>query len=529
MSKLIKTHYPASPPVAPVPPVAPTPGWTETKRHTEQVCYDRYLVEVIDPATGKVIGFYIAPGFCVTHTVTEKIEHPATAGSSGSPGVPGQPADYQLGWNAGAVSVTSQVGNGGLRFYAPDVAGVIVGIRDTQTLGYETYLWALYSSGSRVVPWEGNKAVASVAPVAANSGTELVIARIGQLVKYIVDGEVIHTTVAKKMPPEVWASASLYRGFDEVVDAAWVPADEFYVYAAVDGGVDGVLSPLVGWFSEDGSASLTAALRGLEGELTGSYSALTGKLPGLRASIGGGGLAGLLEGYLPNLVGRYDAVPKLPTRGDLTGYLQPLSAFMLALPGTAGGVEGTLGQLQGFMTNVGHAVMVGGLGQLESRFATPQWLTLSHMYIPFHVNTTGDGLLVERANGAEIVVSPTMTAALSVTRRYRGEMMIAPAMSAALTVARTFRGGMAIAPAMSAALSVSRVLRGEMVVSPAMTIAAQMERRLRGEMVIPFYMGAALRVGRGPVMPNDGEVIVTIDRDEATDAADPDNTDVEMV
>lgn len=531
MTTLTKAYTPPAPPISPQPPVAPTPEWTEKISRTERVCYDPILYEIIDPVTGEGIGYGIAPGFCEIKTVVKEIVHPATPGSPGAPGHSAVPADYMLGWNAGATSALPMTGNGQFEFQVPTTSeGIVCGLATEQlTIVWGDFPWAFKVSAGQVHVVELGATKAG--PFSSPEGTPLVIARAGPQIRYVVNGEIVYTSSVEVDAgvTELWACSSLYRGLDVIVDAAFEPLSVDFAGVESDS-FDGVLGQLLGWFSEDGAASLNGVLGQLRGELNGESNVLTGVLGQLKSSMGGGGLSAILEGELSQLIGTFETGLLAPAVGSLEGYLSGVAGFFIGLPGGKGELAGTLGQLEGFLTNVGFAVMQGTLGGLVGRFATPQWLR------PQRFVGVGDmqcGLVVKRVPRMLFEGVGSMSAALETEKTLAGTIVTVSSMAASLRVVRTFEGVMSGVGTLACSLPVVRTLRpDEIRTTAAMACALQLTRVLRAAMAgvgtMQLEGDDGLHVTREVPALAGEEITVTLDDGSVTEGADDDHTDVEV-
>lgn len=145
------TFIPGSPGQPFIPASAPHPAYCETKTIT-QLEYVVVLWRVIRIDDGADLGLTVgqAPpgtflfpvkGVFKEVTRTETVCYPASAGTPGQPAIPPTPSqwntDFNIGWNAGAHSITRLFGDVQLTFKVPIASGVIVGFNHTsQGVGF---------------------------------------------------------------------------------------------------------------------------------------------------------------------------------------------------------------------------------------------------------------------------------------------------------------------------------------------------------------------------------------------------------
>jgi len=139
------------------------------------------------------------------------------------PAIPAVPAvppkvvyDALPGWNSGGLSIGGFVGDGYVEFQAgPASAGVIIGLNSrSDTVSPADCSHAFYVHQGAVDVFEDGSLVASV-PGGLAGGPRLRIARTGQVVKYLRDGVVVHTS-AKPSSGYARLDVSLYSAGDYV-------------------------------------------------------------------------------------------------------------------------------------------------------------------------------------------------------------------------------------------------------------------------------------------------------------------------
>ncbi len=138
-----------------------------------------------------------------------------TEGTPGSPGRPPTERSFQLGWNAGAVSIGVIAENEMLQFSVDVTAvGVVVGLNDyNEGAGYLEMEHALYFHNKTVQVMESG--VVKSAPVAYVTADVFTFARVGTAVRYFKNTTKLYTSTVQAIGDRI-VDASLFMGGDKV-------------------------------------------------------------------------------------------------------------------------------------------------------------------------------------------------------------------------------------------------------------------------------------------------------------------------
>jgi hypothetical protein len=174
--------------------------------------------------------------------VQVQVCYPGQTGIAPTPGVPATPAqfiaDENLGWNAGAVSIAPLVGDGGLQAIPLSATGVIYGLSQQALLpgySYEQIQFGFHIERTRFRIIEngvGKTGFASFTP-----GQTFVIMRTGGSVRYLVNDQVVYTSLASPADEQLFADISMYAAGDQLDDAEWLALNDGAVAATEAAGV----------------------------------------------------------------------------------------------------------------------------------------------------------------------------------------------------------------------------------------------------------------------------------------------------
>ena len=162
----------------------------------------------------------------VTTTYTEQVWVPPSPAIPGAPGAPGTRAstvtDYNIGWNAGAVSEVAYAGDCTLTLsVAASAVGVVAGFNGSnQGTGYKEIKHGLYFSRGKAQVYEGGAAKSGA--VAFASADSFEIRRVGTAVTYWHNAALFWTS-AVASTGMVFTDTSLYMGGDTILSASFVP------------------------------------------------------------------------------------------------------------------------------------------------------------------------------------------------------------------------------------------------------------------------------------------------------------------
>lgn len=161
----------------------------------------------------------VTPGPRRTVCETRTIE-----GSDPVPPTPPEPEDieamYNLGWNAGGVSIGQLSADGTYSFKAPlEVTGVVTGFNDENgnSVSYENIDYGIYLMGGKAVIIENGVQVSAAFVRAA--GDVWKIQRTGFTITYWQNNTLRYTSLVPSYGA-IFADASMYRGGDLITDAA---------------------------------------------------------------------------------------------------------------------------------------------------------------------------------------------------------------------------------------------------------------------------------------------------------------------
>lgn len=155
-------------------------------------------------------------------------------------GIPGSPATQSPGWSGGARTIPFIAGNGAFRFHInPAVVGAVVGIGGSPdpAFSFNVVTHGFYASrGSYAIMESGNQVFGSSSNTA---GQEFAVNVVGTTVQYLVDGSVVHTSVAPRSGI-AFPTAVLYLAGDSVDNASITAAISAPASASME------LLPMVG-------------------------------------------------------------------------------------------------------------------------------------------------------------------------------------------------------------------------------------------------------------------------------------------
>ena len=420
------TTIPGTPSTAPSPPycldVSSTVPGTET-----------IFIRDTDPVSstfGQIVPIIVSTG---PVTVTTHECFPGSPGTPGTPGftVPGtpgvppvaaEPTDFNIGWNASAISIGQLTGDGIYTFSVPAGAvGVVTGFNTVNLgSGYFEIAYGIYCvSGLFTVIESGVEKTPARAFASADVFT---IRRLGQEVAYYQGTTKIYTSTVPSAGT-IFVDASLYFGNDSIVNAA-LSATVPPVDASIGGG--GVYDPPIVLTGGQPPATppggiplyvtVAGALESLRGfalagtETTGGVvispppngTGDPGNGPGTTGGVDGNGdWPGRSGGVLRNIVGHAEGDNQNATVGSgaglPTGGTDPSGDW----PGRAGGqLRGIVGQAFGGSTAFNYAfcsgVLTGLTADIESGFLQPSFAvvdgflqTVSGFALGFPANTMG--------------------------------------------------------------------------------------------------------------------------------------------
>ena len=151
-------------------------------------------------------------------TVISQICYPAVPPVEG---VPAQPADYFLGWNAGARSVLTLVGGGYYQFSMPTgVIGAVTGLTDSDSgTTYTTIKYGIYFSDTQFRVIESGKF--KTRPAEYAYGDVFKVLRSGGVVTYHQNASLLYTSLRGSIGT-LFADASEYAGLDHIDNASMV-------------------------------------------------------------------------------------------------------------------------------------------------------------------------------------------------------------------------------------------------------------------------------------------------------------------
>lgn len=213
----IVTFVPGSPGTPSDPGEPAHPAYCTTEAVTEQVFVGTNLACFTNPETGERHCFMVG-GHYETRTRYETICYPASAGRPPTPAVPPTPAqwltNHQIGWNAGAHSVTRRVGDCRATFKVPVASGVIVGLNgQSQGVAFAEIRHGFFFRRGNVQVYELGVPKTDIVPFAATD--TFTIERIGGTVRYYQGTTLLYTSLIPSVG-SVILDASLYSGGDAI-------------------------------------------------------------------------------------------------------------------------------------------------------------------------------------------------------------------------------------------------------------------------------------------------------------------------
>jgi hypothetical protein len=296
----------------------------------------------------------------ISHTQVLVPGLPAIAAVPAIPPTPAQVlTSINAGWNAGALSATTQSGDCTFTTtVSPSAIGVVAGLNSiNEGSGYKEIDHGLYFSKGQAIVYEGGIAKSSAIPF--TSATVFKVSRAGTVVRYYADTVLVYTS-GSPSAGTVFVDASMYSSYDKVLSASFVfgsvggGGSSAGIFPALRGlagksymGGAGVLAPLAsesGAWGHGFSQSKMPALVGLSSNR--SYGGAITRLPALRSESGGGDLA--------------------PTFDHAMTLLPALQGAGRALTGEVGSSAGTFAALQGLSADRPYAQARTTLGALQS-------------------------------------------------------------------------------------------------------------------------------------------------------------------
>ena len=290
----------------------------------------------------------------VTQSTTSAtlITVPARDSVEAIPAVPPTPAqwvaNYNLGWNSGAISIEAFTGDFTLTFNVPTSSGVAVGLSpidgDTGQSWEEIgHAWLVTGTSARIA--EHGALVSEAQPVYA--GTTYGISRIGSGVYYSLDGVFKYRSLLPENGRSLIVDSSLYAGGDAIVDAA------VSAYSAIgvpnNGRIAGSTRPTVGMLAELGVvvnriAGSTAPTHGTltVGPASFSWGIAGSTAPTIGSVDSSGGYNSRINGSTKPTYGRLSQVaPFTPSFSAVLGGTAPTEGSVLSLSGKAWSIAGS--------------------------------------------------------------------------------------------------------------------------------------------------------------------------------------------
>lgn len=171
----------------------------------------------INPRPVNIGGNYVCRSTPIKVWIPTQPAMPATAGKPGT--LATLQTDFNLGWNAGAVSIEALQGDGHFQFSVkPSSVGVIAGLtNDDPDGGYANISHGVYCSQGLFQIIENGVQISG--PRVYDGATEFRIMRVGSRVAYLIDGTAIALS-QNSAPGAVNLDVSLYSADDSVHDAS---------------------------------------------------------------------------------------------------------------------------------------------------------------------------------------------------------------------------------------------------------------------------------------------------------------------
>lgn len=327
------TYIPGSPGSPGSPGTPPTPGHYISVG-TGGTGFTWVFVDTgYNPVSGARTGYYVRVGTSPTYT---RVYVPPSPGTPAIPPVPGTAAqtrrDFNLGWNAGAVSIA--VVDGDVNYSVsidPSVVGVVTGLNNNnEGNGYREIDFGYYFSQGKAFVYENG--VAKTSAIAVTSSDVFSVIRTATDITYEKNASLVYTSAGASTGP-VFADASLYSGGDAIKTAS-LTSSSSVTPVDVGGGGYGVMRALVGSASNKPYSGSLGELSPLgaeasSGELVPTYALASGTLqPVLSAAYMLTG--GLLDSSasLSALVGLASNFPYNEARASL----EALDGFSIVIP-----------------------------------------------------------------------------------------------------------------------------------------------------------------------------------------------------
>lgn len=373
------SYVPGSPGTLSDPGTAPRPAYCTTTSQSETTYYYFYIAATGTPfTTGYVAGYYLR--IPETKVTTQTICYPAFPGSPPivgiAPTAEQTTADFNLGWNSGAVSRAVLASDCVYTFALPSsVVGVVTGLNNSNGgASYEEIDYGFYLSHGRAVIYE--LGVSKSSAFSYTSATVFKVALAGKQITYLMDGVVVYTSAVPTTGAPLFVDASLYSGGDSISSASFLPVTS-------PGNVAASFLPLAGTASNYAYSSSQASfnpLTGTAGQFPYSSSAgLFLPLTGLSANKAYAGSAAALN---------------------------PLTTTI-----NSGGLVPTYSLSAGsFATLITSArTLTGGLGQSASSFAPIAGLSADRSY----GESRGSFLPLSGFTAERVVLNGVVTASLT--------------------------------------------------------------------------------------------------------------------
>lgn len=293
---------------------------------------------------------------------------PATPAVPPTPGVPATPSEVlrslAAGWDAGATSIGTLAGDGGVEFTAVNVVGSLIGLAyNYPKPGFAAIDYGLYQTKGSTYVVESGATVTAAIPYMP--GDTFRIVRRKGVVTYYRNGAPFYSSATLTTNATMIVAGALYLSNDTIVDAKM---------AAAGATVECALQPLRTLAFSGNYATSTASLAPLETTITGravstvgcsleplktltyagTYNSSTAALPPLSSSITGFKVSGFSNASLESLEtlvykGNYSEskVKLAPLTGEaMTGAPVPAFSFSATvMPAMVGFVHGLTGEI----------------------------------------------------------------------------------------------------------------------------------------------------------------------------------------
>lgn len=373
LKKLASTVVtPGTPAYPGFPGIPPYPAYTYISGYTITYVGGEFIPMIWDAnnVPPQWVQVYFANGTEVRTPIYTTV--PAFAGVPPQPSIPATPSvirtSLMAGWGAGANSIGTLAGNGGVEFTATYVTGALVGLAYSYPMpGFTAIDFGFYLS--RGIAWVVELGATSSAGIAYAVGDKFRVVRHGEIVKYFKNGVQVYTSLAHAVAAApMTAAAALYLASDTVLDARMISANGGESYTSLEplktlarsAGYDSsqsVLKALTGTSSGRQGTRTVGVLAPLETTAyTSGYDSSQTKLLPLNSSSTGFTPVGVCNTSLLPLESRAYAgnyadcrAKLLPLDAEATGGI-PMPSFsysmveMYQLVGAAHGLTGEIGQ-----------------------------------------------------------------------------------------------------------------------------------------------------------------------------------------